>query len=207
MELLGSDPNNVTWANNKSSLGARLMAKMGWAHGQGLGAEAQGKVENIKVVQRTDTTGIGAETVLFKTGEVSAHMDGFDAVLAKLAAAHAPVTVTEKTVRVEKSEVQYGSKRVTYKKVQRAKMVKNYSDQDLANILGKTQLKRSASDLCMPVESDDVDLKPEPEPKREEEEEEERAAKKRRKEEKRAKKEQKKGKKEKKEKKEKKRKE
>jgi len=55
---LSEDPNNTTWANDKSRFGFLMLKKMGWSEGVGLGKNEQGVVEAIKVKKRKEAEGI-----------------------------------------------------------------------------------------------------------------------------------------------------
>eukprot|EP00762_Andalucia_godoyi_P004256 ANDGO_05580.mRNA.1 Protein PXR1 len=159
--MQSNDPNNTRWAKNSSSIGHMLLAKMGWQAGNGLGAAQQGTTTHIRVAARSsteNTVGIGADKI--KMDHVSEHIDEFNSVLMKLQSAH-KVHSTRGIDRMDsmdnvdgvdgasigdgitkKEGVVYGSKRVTYNRIKTAKMVQSYSDQDLANILGKYTVDR-----------------------------------------------------------------
>lgn len=60
--MIGQDPNNLSWAQDDSAYGARLLSKMGWQRGSGLGKHNHGTpTMSISQRVRTDNTGIGAE--------------------------------------------------------------------------------------------------------------------------------------------------
>ncbi|PWA03408.1 hypothetical protein BB558_000422 [Smittium angustum] len=65
-QLISADPQNLHWGNDKSKFGYRLMQKMGWSEGQGLGASGNGIVDHLKVRLKMNSLGIGAEV---KTSE------------------------------------------------------------------------------------------------------------------------------------------
>jgi hypothetical protein len=50
-----------TFERHGSGIGSRLMARMGWSEGQGLGREQRGRVEPIKATQRPKNLGLGAK--------------------------------------------------------------------------------------------------------------------------------------------------
>eukprot|EP00755_Sulcionema_specki_P039793 Sspe_Gene.113487::Locus_97825_Transcript_1_1_Confidence_1.000_Length_466::g.113487::m.113487/K11135/PINX1; Pin2-interacting protein X1 len=55
------DPNNTHWANDKGRLGFKLLEKMGWSEGKGLGKDLGGMTEHIRVQQKEDQTGLGSK--------------------------------------------------------------------------------------------------------------------------------------------------
>ena len=62
---------NQTWAKDSSGFGFRMMAKMGWAEGRGLGKKEDGAVTHIRVKKRADQLALGAEKVVDVTGNAS----------------------------------------------------------------------------------------------------------------------------------------
>jgi len=52
---------NSKWAKDESSFGYRMLQKMGWSKGAGLGKDLQGDQKHVAVSRRTDKVGIGAK--------------------------------------------------------------------------------------------------------------------------------------------------
>ncbi|KAI9306302.1 G-patch domain-containing protein [Cunninghamella echinulata] len=61
VQRISSDPNNLNWSNDTSKFGFRMMAKMGWAPGKGLGVNEDGSQQHVKVKLKDDTLGLGAK--------------------------------------------------------------------------------------------------------------------------------------------------
>merc|ERR1712226_53333 len=78
------DPNNLAWRKNeqKSSFGAKLMSKMGWKDGDGLGKNKQGRIKNITATTKNNNFGIGH--TLKRDSDFVAGQDEFNAVLKML---------------------------------------------------------------------------------------------------------------------------
>ena len=74
------DPNSLNWAKSEDKFGKRLMEKMGWQAGKGLGANEDGIVENIKVKLKSDTKGVGYTNNDYDNVWLD-HQDDFEAVL------------------------------------------------------------------------------------------------------------------------------
>jgi len=55
------DPNNKFWANDTSSFAYKMMQKMGWTPGKGLGLNEDGQVKALSVEVKQDNLGIGAK--------------------------------------------------------------------------------------------------------------------------------------------------
>lgn len=66
-----ADPNNLKWADgahipvvplinlviDKGGFGFKMLQKMGWSEGRGLGANLDGTVEHVKVALKSDSAG------------------------------------------------------------------------------------------------------------------------------------------------------
>ena len=55
------DTQNQAWAEDTSTFGHRMLLKMGWKAGKGLGKDESGMTENIKSTKKIDDRGLGAE--------------------------------------------------------------------------------------------------------------------------------------------------
>jgi Pin2-interacting protein X1 len=49
------------WANDTNGFGYKMLQKMGWTPGKGLGLNEDGQVKHIVAVPKLDSTGIGAQ--------------------------------------------------------------------------------------------------------------------------------------------------
>ncbi|CEG79459.1 hypothetical protein RMATCC62417_13924 [Rhizopus microsporus] len=59
-QRISSDPNNLNWSKDESKFGFRMLQKMGWSPGKGLGVNEDGKKEHIKIKLKDNTLGVGA---------------------------------------------------------------------------------------------------------------------------------------------------
>lgn len=82
------DTRNSAWAENKAGFGHKMLAKMGWKEGRGLGKNQQGTTNNLRAIRREDSLGIGASTDTHGAEGWSATSANFHGVLAKLKAEH-----------------------------------------------------------------------------------------------------------------------
>jgi hypothetical protein len=55
------DTTNQAWADDTSSFGHRMLQKMGWKQGKGLGKDESGMIAAVKLTKRIDARGLGAE--------------------------------------------------------------------------------------------------------------------------------------------------
>lgn len=54
------DTQNQAWKNDKSKFGLKMMQKMGWTEGKGLGKNEDGVSEHVKVTKKSNNLGLGA---------------------------------------------------------------------------------------------------------------------------------------------------
>uniref|UniRef100_A0A8D9BR14 PIN2/TERF1-interacting telomerase inhibitor 1 n=1 Tax=Cacopsylla melanoneura TaxID=428564 RepID=A0A8D9BR14_9HEMI len=143
------NPRGSAWSNDSSKFGEKLLRKMGWTAGQGLGLNQQGIKEHVKVKVKHDSKGLG-----FKDNDqvwVEVEND-FSNLLSKLSSqAEKPAgdssnpteePVSDSSVPIEKvnrslEEKSKKSKaRVHYQKFTRGKDLSRYSKRDLECIFG-----------------------------------------------------------------------
>jgi hypothetical protein len=56
-EKMAADPQNSFWANDVNKFGRKMLERMGWSDGKGLGANGEGTTTHIEVVRKTDNAG------------------------------------------------------------------------------------------------------------------------------------------------------
>ncbi|XP_037100487.1 PIN2/TERF1-interacting telomerase inhibitor 1 [Syngnathus acus] len=133
------DPRNSTWSNDDSRFGQKLMERMGWAKGKGLGKREQGDAEHVKVKVKNNTHGLGAG--VSQEDNWIAHQDDFNDLLAQLNNCHGQNnSETQPEERKgfsleEKSKT--SKKRVHYMKFAKGKDLSSRSATDLNCIFGK----------------------------------------------------------------------
>jgi Pin2-interacting protein X1 len=81
-QRISMDPNNLHWSNDTSKFGFRMMAKMGWAPGKGLGVNEDGKQQHVKIKLKDDNLGLGAKKN--QTENWLGNTDAFSRLLADL---------------------------------------------------------------------------------------------------------------------------
>ncbi|KAI9475280.1 G-patch domain-containing protein, partial [Coemansia mojavensis] len=59
--MYAADPRNLNWSQDKSRFGFKMLEKMGWSEGKGLGLNEDGNKEHIKIKLKTNSFGIGAD--------------------------------------------------------------------------------------------------------------------------------------------------
>ncbi|KAJ2709427.1 hypothetical protein H4R19_004255 [Coemansia spiralis] len=80
--MYAADPRNLQWSQDKGRFGFRMLEKMGWSEGKGLGANEDGQKEHVKIKLKTNAHGVGADKKTIRNW--LAHSSGFDALLGRL---------------------------------------------------------------------------------------------------------------------------
>ncbi|XP_010409689.1 PIN2/TERF1-interacting telomerase inhibitor 1 isoform X1 [Corvus cornix cornix] len=136
------DPRNSAWSNDDSKFGQKMLEKMGWSKGKGLGAQEQGNPEHIRVKVKNDVLGLGA-TINHEDNWI-AHQDDFNQLLAELNNCHGQgetepsVKKQKKTFSLEEKS-KSSKKRVHYMKFAKGKDLSSRTEQDLSCIFGRRQ--------------------------------------------------------------------
>ncbi|XP_030560022.1 PIN2/TERF1-interacting telomerase inhibitor 1 isoform X1 [Drosophila novamexicana] len=170
-------PRGKALYEDDTRFGTKMLEKMGWSKGRGLGANLDGSQEFVRVRFKNDAEGLGYET---RDDQWTTHEEGFNGLLKALngdvdneangnasaseeetrpmgfgfkAAAAAeeakPKTLKENISGISLEEKSKSSKaRVHYKKFTRGKDLSQYSEKDLANIFGK----KATDDIETPVQ-------------------------------------------------------
>jgi len=147
------DNRNSGWAKDKSNFGHRMLAKMGWKEGKGLGKEQHGTSTNLRGVRRSDETlGIGATTDTHGGDGWSQTNQNFHGVLESLRTQHGTTESADnkdskkrekrsKKRKKEKKTLTLAQNRVSAghsRKMRDAKDLSNKSQEDMAAIFGVT---------------------------------------------------------------------
>ncbi|XP_034947317.1 uncharacterized protein [Chelonus insularis] len=139
------NPQGKHWSDDNNKFGQKMLEKMGWTPGKGLGANENGMTEHIRVKHKDDQAGIGyskdSHDKLW-----TEHQDGFNEFLKKLHNGEDSES-TEKSIdkcdlsgKSLELKSKFSRARVHYHKFTRGKDVNKYSAKDLANIFGKKDL-------------------------------------------------------------------
>ncbi|XP_025137135.1 PIN2/TERF1-interacting telomerase inhibitor 1 isoform X1 [Bubalus bubalis] len=136
------DPRNTAWSNDDSKFGQRMLEKMGWSKGKGLGAQEQGATDHIKVQVKNNHLGLGA--TINNEDNWIAHQDDFNQLLAQLNTCHGQETADSPDNKEKKSfsleeKSKISKNRVHYMKFTKGKDLSSRSQTDLDCIFGKRQ--------------------------------------------------------------------
>ncbi|KAJ2484654.1 hypothetical protein EV174_002261 [Coemansia sp. RSA 2320] len=80
--IFSADPRNTNWSSDKGRFGFKMLEKMGWSEGKGLGAKEDGMQEHVKIKLKTNNFGIGADKKNIRNWLENA--DGFSELLSRL---------------------------------------------------------------------------------------------------------------------------
>ncbi|MQL74639.1 hypothetical protein Taro_007019 [Colocasia esculenta] len=144
----------------RESAAFRLMKQMGWEEGDGLGKDKQGIKGHIRVKNKQDTTGVGldqaAKNWAFDTSQfdnilkrlkvqvaepVDAEVEMVDAPVGSPSEASTENVSVKATTSTENLSVKATRPQGRYKKRERGKLVKAYSEKDLQGILIYVRLR------------------------------------------------------------------
>jgi Pin2-interacting protein X1 len=146
------NPRGSLWSKDENKFGQKLLEKLGWNAGEGLGAESQGMKAPISIHSNSETRGLGhtgGDDDVWLT-----HKDNFDDVLSSLNSVHNSHANSddddskpqEFTSMAEMSKKAKG--RVHYEKFTRGKDLSRYTETDLSCILGTKKAKKRKMDIA-----------------------------------------------------------
>lgn len=172
----GTNPESGAWAASKAPVGLRLLQKMGWKDGKGLGANEDGRISHIKVTRKISGLGVGGTAAdLVKGWDAPREVaEGLNDVLGRLAAVAATPppddkASNDKTKSPETGDLAVNQKakketlatkrtsraarggRGFYERRRALKSVGQYSKQQLAEIFGSAGEQTGAT--LQPVSS------------------------------------------------------
>merc|ERR1711934_1298544 len=131
---------NKRWAQNKSGFGFRMLQKMGWSEGKGLGKNEDGEKTFVKTARRPDNEGLGIETDLVGDKHFNKTMSDFDKLLAGLSESNS--TSNKKSTKKKRKKRALTANTKAHQSRIRSKNVRTYSKQDLSVILGGVPIKQ-----------------------------------------------------------------
>uniref|UniRef100_A0A161ML19 Pin2 terf1-interacting telomerase inhibitor 1 n=1 Tax=Triatoma infestans TaxID=30076 RepID=A0A161ML19_TRIIF len=133
------NPRSTDWSEDGNKYGQRMLEKMGWTPGKGLGVNEQGIVNALRVKYKSDLRGLGCDS---KIEEWTKTQEEFNALLGELAGNEkdSKIGSLEKTSKNIRN-------RVHYHKFTRRKDLSRYSAKDLESILGLNNLISSKNTI------------------------------------------------------------
>lgn len=166
-KVWSTDPNGEVWARDENKFGKKMLEKMGWSDGKGLGADLSGETSHVKVNKRAVHLGLGADAGT--PDRWTEHISEFDDILSNLnttKTASAPNSGPNSAVTSEHNSAVNSDqdepaapavKETTgkrqkrkkakdlYTKFKKHKNLGSLSNQDMAHIFGETKKESSES--------------------------------------------------------------
>jgi len=141
MSAESQDTRNTAWSSNKSNFGYKMLQKMGWKEGKGLGKEETGRVVNVRVAKRAEGLALGANEDAANNGAFVDQIKGFNEVLAALNQSPASSENTKSKMKRKREPANSlaGKKAksgIAYNKILKNKDVSRYSAKEMSEIFG-----------------------------------------------------------------------
>ncbi|KAL4094774.1 hypothetical protein PRIC1_010432 [Phytophthora ramorum] len=155
---------NMAWASDTSKFGFKMLVKMGWSAGKGVGKELQGQATHVKIARRSENLGVGCSLKQAEVQGWSETAGGFADVLKTLNKSYGSKSNSDadssdesssskkkkskknkkekkakkekKNKKSKKAEKTTVSRRLHYRKRQTNKDAKSYGAAEMAAILG-----------------------------------------------------------------------
>ncbi|EGI68277.1 PREDICTED: uncharacterized protein LOC105143399 [Acromyrmex echinatior] len=138
------NPRGKWWTEDSNKFGQRMLEKMGWTKGKGLGINEQGITEFSSTSHKNDTTGIGYDKNFEawteqqeKFGSFLQQLNGNQDQDAVEESVDADANFNEQSIELKSKQ---NHARVHYKKFMHGKDINRYKSKDLANIFGQKEL-------------------------------------------------------------------
>jgi len=170
-QRISIDPQNIAWKNDDEKFGKKLMVKMGWSEGKGLGLNEQGMSNNLKLKANHTAKGLGCEHT-YDTTWIS-HHDDFSNLLESLNKNKSSEEVKCSDGKQTKKSLEESSKsskaRIHYHKFTRGKDLSRFSSNDISSITG-VGLSRKRKHPSEPEGTEDLEEEPKKKAKKEKKE-------------------------------------
>jgi len=154
------DPQNVTWARDQNKFGFKMLQKMGWTDGKGLGAGEDGLVAPVKAVFKDDSRGLGCTASYDDTWV--AHQDDFQSLLNNLNGNDDEKGNDASNNNLDLSSMSdnsKGQKKIHYGKFTKGKDLSNYKNEDMDAIFGIKKRKVAKGQENAPEVTDAANTK------------------------------------------------
>lgn len=143
-EKWSTNPMGNFWSKDENKFGQKMLEKMGWSPGTGLGARGQGATDVIKIHVKNDTLGLGSKRDSDKELWTK-QLVNFDSLLSDLNGVSEKYKKEPDILKSLEEKSKSSRRRVHYHKYTRNKDVSKYSSKDLNSILplnhGKEQIE------------------------------------------------------------------
>ncbi|KAK9709118.1 hypothetical protein K7432_009256 [Basidiobolus ranarum] len=142
-QRIGADPNNLAWSTDTNKFGFKMLQKMGWTQGKGLGINEDGNTEHVKIRLKEDNLGVGADKKSIDNWLGST--DAFSSLLEELNNRMAESEALEKTEESDNKDKEEEKKKK--KKEKKEKKKKEEKKEEVEETNSGTSTPRSISRL------------------------------------------------------------
>lgn len=146
-----TNPNGNDWADDTSGFGRRMLERLGWSPGTGLGKNRNGILTSLKPKGQMSTAGLGKKIDYSFIG--TQQLDDYAKLLKSLNESYNSLRKPDSSSSLEELS-KSSKKRLHYSKLVRAKDASTYDNRSLAVILGEPAklaeepMKTSGSELA-----------------------------------------------------------
>uniref|UniRef100_A0A915BP58 G-patch domain-containing protein n=1 Tax=Parascaris univalens TaxID=6257 RepID=A0A915BP58_PARUN len=150
-QRISVDPQNIQWRNDDRKFGRKILERMGWRNGKGLGKREQGRNENLTLKANHSGKGLGYE---HSHDDVwIAHHDHFAKLLASLNENKKDIDEDMAIERKQNAQKSMKSRmRIRYRGFTRGSDLSEYSEEDKIAVLGRK--RRSIAESQIECQSD-----------------------------------------------------
>ncbi|KAL3665918.1 hypothetical protein V7S43_009338 [Phytophthora oleae] len=115
---------NMAWASDTSKFGFKMLVKMGWSAGKGVGKDLQGQATHVKIARRSENLGVGCSLKQAEVQGWSETAGGFADVLKTLNKSYGSKSSSDAASSDESSSGKKNKKSKKEKKEKKEKKVK-----------------------------------------------------------------------------------
>ncbi|KAF1328821.1 Pin2 terf1-interacting telomerase inhibitor 1, partial [Globisporangium splendens] len=121
---------NMAWAADTSKFGYKMLVKMGWAAGKGVGKDLQGQATHVKIARRSENLGVGCSLKQAEVQGWSSTATSFADVLKTLNKKYGDKSDSGSESDASSSSVKKKKKEKKSKKEKKAKKAKKQAKRD-----------------------------------------------------------------------------
>uniref|UniRef100_F1LED5 PIN2/TERF1-interacting telomerase inhibitor 1 n=1 Tax=Ascaris suum TaxID=6253 RepID=F1LED5_ASCSU len=150
-QRISVDPQNIQWRDDDAKFGKKILERMGWRNGKGLGKREQGRNENLRLKANHSGKGLGCKHSYDDTWV--AHHDDFAKLLASLNKTKKDTNENMASEIKPNAEKSMKSRmRIRYRGFTRGNDLSEYSEEDKCAVLGKK--RRNIAEKQIECQSD-----------------------------------------------------
>lgn len=142
-EKPSEDPRNEAWSRDTAKYGYRMLQKMGWMDGKGLGLKEEGDTNFVRIKKKRDNSGVGVKA---RGDDWIGHQDAFEDLLAQLNAENQSAEASPSFEVKQLVKTAQKSKKLVYKKFLQCKDLSCKTEEDMKCIFGRKKHHQKQSE-------------------------------------------------------------